>query len=55
MHTYVKEHQRELVNLIKELCRIPSFSHQEQQKAEYIKKWFSTYGIEAKIDEVNNV
>ena len=53
--SYSKQCQQELVQLIKDLCKIASFSHHEQQKAEYIKKWFSNYGIEAKIDEVNNV
>ena len=47
--------KQELVQLIKDLCEIPSFSHHEQQKAEYIKNWFSNYGIEAKIDEASNV
>ena len=55
MNIYVKEHQKELVQLIKDLCEIPSFSHHEQQKAEYIRKWFFNYGIEAKIDEASNV
>ena len=45
----------EVISLIKELCKIPSFSHQELEKAQCIQKWFSQYGIEAKIDAVNNV
>ena len=55
MHIYVKEHQKELVQLIKGLCEIPSFSHHELQKAEYIKNWFKQYNIEAKIDDACNV
>lgn len=55
MDIYIKEHQKELVQLIKELCEIPSFSHHEQQKAKYIQKWFAKYGIVAKIDDACNV
>lgn len=46
---------QEVISLIKNLCKIPSFSHHELEKAQYIQKWFAQYGIEAKIDAVNNV
>ncbi len=45
----------ELIELIKKLCSIASFSHHEQEKAKFIYDWFSSYGIESKIDECNNV
>ena len=45
----------ELITLIKELCKIPSFSHRELHKAKFIKQWFNQYGIVAHIDAVNNV
>ena len=52
---YVINNQNELIQLIKDLCKIPSFSHQEKEKAEYIKQWFQTIGMEAIIDEAYNV
>ena len=53
--TYVENSQTELIQLIKDLCAIPSFSHCEKKKAEFIRDWFSKIGAEALIDEKFNV
>ena len=37
---YVGNAQSELIQLIKDLCAIPSFSHHEEKKAQFIKEWF---------------
>ncbi len=52
---YVENSQDELIQLIKDLCAIPSFSHHEQKKAEFIREWFENIGAEAIIDEKYNV
>ena len=52
---YVENVQSELIQLIKDLCAIPSFSHHEEKKAQFIKEWFKSLGIEAIIDEKYNV
>ena len=52
---YVVNNQNELIQLIKDLCKIPSFSHEEKEKAEFIKQWFNNIGMEAIIDEAYNV
>ncbi len=52
---YVVNNQNELIQLIKDLCKIPSFSHEEKEKAEFIKQWFNNLGMEAIIDEAYNV
>ena len=52
---YVKNNQDTLLQLIKDLCKIPSFSHEEKEKAEFIKQWFNNIGMEAIIDEAYNV
>lgn len=52
---YVEESQNELIQLIKDLCAIPSFSHHEQKKAEFIKDWFKELGAEVMVDEKYNV
>ena len=53
--SYVEQSQDELIQLIKELCAIPSFSHHEQKKAEFVRKWFEKLGTEATVDEKYNV
>ena len=52
---YVENTQSELIQLIKDLCAIPSFSHHEEKKAQFIKEWFKPLGVEAIIDEKLNV
>ncbi len=52
---YVKNSQEELIQLIRQLCAIPSFSHHEQKKAKFIQRWFAKEGIEVTIDAMNNV
>ena len=37
---YVEKSQDELIQLIKDLCAIPSFSHHELKKAQFIQQWF---------------
>lgn len=53
--TYVENAQAELIQLIKDLCAIPSFSHCEKKKAEFIREWFDKIGAKAVIDEKYNV
>ncbi len=52
---YVDDNKDELINLIKELCLIPSFSHEEKQKAEFVQKWLKDNGIDSFIDDAYNV
>ena len=52
---YVEDTQSELIQLIKDLCAIPSFSHHELKKAQFIQNWFAKLGVEAIIDEKYNV
>lgn len=52
---FAKESQAELLQLIKDLCAIPSFSHHEEKKATFIQEWFKKAGIDAVIDEKYNV
>lgn len=55
IQNYVKQTQEELIQLIKDLCAIPSFSHHEKRKALFIQNWFKQYNIDTIIDEKNNV
>lgn len=52
---YCKECQEELVELIKTLCAIPSFSHHEEKKARFIEDWFLKLGAKVEVDEKFNV
>lgn len=52
---YVKDSQDELIQLIKDLCAIPSFSHQEKKKAIFIKEWFKKLDTDVIIDDKYNV
>ncbi|MGN1344771.1 MAG: M20 family metallopeptidase [Traorella sp.] len=52
---YVENSQDECIELIERLCLIPSFSHHEEKKAEFIQQWFRNYGIDAQIDDKKNV
>lgn len=55
IYYYVNQVQDELIQLIKDLCAIPSFSHHEKKKAQFIHDWFKQYNIETIIDEKYNV
>ena len=55
INDYVNQSQEELIQLIKDLCAIPSFSHQEKEKAQFIHNWFKQYQIDTIIDEKYNV
>ena len=52
---YVNNTQDELIQLIKDLCAIPSFSYREKEKALFIHNWFKQYKIDTIIDKQNNV
>lgn len=51
----VKSSQAELIQLIKQLCAIPSFSHHEEKKAKFIQEWFAGFGIAVILDAKWNV
>ena len=56
MERYLKEHQEELKQIIRDLCAIPAPSHHEELRAEFCKKWFEENGFpHAEIDEALNV
>lgn len=55
INNYVNETNDELIELIKALCAIPSYSHQEAKKAQFIHNWFKQYHINTTIDEKSNV
>lgn len=56
IENYIKENQKMLVQLIKELCNIPAPSHKEEKRAEFCKKWLTDQGAEGVfIDEALNV
>jgi acetylornithine deacetylase/succinyl-diaminopimelate desuccinylase-like protein len=52
---YTEDTQNELIQLIKDLCAIPSFSHHELKKAQFIQSWFAKLGVDAIVDEKYNV
>lgn len=53
---YVKKHKEDVLELIRELCKIPAPSFHEEKRAEFCKKWLELVGAEGVyIDEVNNV
>lgn len=55
MKQYVWESQTELKLLIKNLCKLPAPSHQEELRAEFVKNWFVQQGFPAQIDKALNV
>lgn len=56
LEQYVKDHQQEVVDLIRSLVAIPAFSNHEEQRAQFCAQWFLDRGAaDVKIDEVNNV
>ena len=56
MERYLKEHQEELKQIIRDLCAIPAPSHHEELRAEFCKTWFEENGFpHAEIDEALNV
>lgn len=54
--SYVKEHKEDVLELIRQLCKIPAPSYHEEKRAEFCKAWLEENGAEGVyIDEVNNV
>ncbi|MDR3258606.1 MAG: M20/M25/M40 family metallo-hydrolase [Fusobacteriaceae bacterium] len=52
----MKDLHQDLVNLTKEICKIPAPSNFEDKRAEFCKEWFAQNGIKnAYIDEALNV
>jgi len=53
---YVEENKETLLELILELCKIPAPSNQEEQRAEFCRKWFEENGApEVIVDDALNV
>ena len=53
---YLDNIKEETINLIEHLCKMPSPSNHEKEKATFIKKWLEEKGAQnVYIDEVNNV
>lgn len=53
---YLNNNKEETINLIKDLCFIPSPSHHEKNKALFIKNWLDNLGAkDVYIDEAYNV
>ena len=53
---YLTNTKEETIYLIETLCKIPSPSNHEKEKAIFIKKWLEDKGAKnVYIDEVNNV
>lgn len=53
---FIAHHNKEMLQMLKELCLIPAPSHFEQDRAAYCKKWFDSIGAkDAYIDEALNV
>ena len=56
MKNFAKAHEETILNIIRDLCRIPAPSHDEGRRAEYCKAYFESFGAEGVyIDEVKNV
>lgn len=56
MKDFAKAHEETILNIIRDLCRIPAPSHDEGRRAEYCKAYFESIGAEkVYIDEVKNV
>lgn len=53
---YLEDSLEETIQLIETLCRIPSPSHYEEKKAEFIYNWFLELGVSSvHIDDAKNV
>ena len=53
---YIEEHRQEAYDLLLELAQIPAPSNQEEERAEYCKKWLESQGAKGVyIDEALNV
>jgi len=56
MKAFAENHEEAILNIIRDLCRIPAPSHDEGRRAEYCKAYFESFGAEGVyIDEVKNV
>ena len=56
MEHYANKHKEEVLELIRELCKIPAPSFHEERRAEFCKKWLEQAGAEGVfIDEAKNV
>ncbi len=55
MEEYIAASQAELLQLIRDLCKIPAPSGCEDARAEFCRKWFEDNGMPAFIDEAKNV
>lgn len=53
---YLKDHHKELLNLIETLCKIPAPSNKEDKRAAFVKAWLEGRGAEGVyIDDALNV
>ena len=53
---YQAAHEQELIDLIKELCRIPAPSHREEKRAAFVKTWFEENSFaNVTVDDALNV
>ena len=53
---FVSQHEKELLKLHMDLCRIPAPSHFEHKRAEFCKNWFDRIGAaNAFVDALQNV
>ena len=53
---YIEANYEQLLELVRELCRIPAPSFGEQKRAEFCKNWLDSIGAwDVYIDEANNV
>lgn len=56
MKEFAIKHQETILNIIRDLCHIPTPSFGEERRAEYCKAYFESFEAEGVyIDEVNNV
>ena len=56
LERYIADSQQELLQLIRDLCKIPAPSHREERRAEFCRNWFARNGGEGVyIDEAMNV
>ena len=56
MKHYADKHKEDVLELIRELCKIPAPSFHEDRRAEFCKKWLEQAGAEGVyIDEARNV
>ena len=56
MLTWCENHYEEQLTLLKTLAAIPAPSHQEEQRAAFIKNWLEEQGAEkVTVDEAGNV